>query len=400
VSVSSDIYFNPWDESFRADPYPYYKPLMVSPPRLLNTFVPMALIARYSDVVDALRNHEDFSSAQPTTLRTEDRVKLFGDAPRLLFCDPPVHTRLRSLVSKAFTPRMSRVLEERIRQITNNLLDKVEEKGAFDVMIDLAEPLPVMIIAEMLGIPSERYVTFKHWSDRIVEAHNTPPGMPLPEKVIESFIALRTYLVNEIEKRRGSTGSDLIGGLVAARDQGEKLTEEELIHFVVLLLLAGNETTTNLIGNGLLALGRHPDQLEQLRSEPSLMGPAIEEMLRYDGPVQSVMRHPKRDIEFAGVSIKANTLVFVILAAANRDPAKFPDPDTFQITRDPNQHVAFGDGIHYCLGRSLGYLEGTIAIGSVLERFPRLRLANTTATLRYKGSYFLRGLSSLPMLID
>jgi len=211
---------------------------------------------------------------------------------------------------------------------------------------------------------------------------------------------LRAFFIEEIERRRREPGDDLVSALVSARDDADALTEEELIAFVVLLLMAGNETTTNLIGNGMLALGRNPDQLELLRKHPELTPRAIEEMLRYDCPVQSAARYPKHDVVVDGVEIKVNTPTFIIVAAANRDPEKFDHPERFDITREPNEHLAFGDGIHYCLGASLARMEGAIAISAALQTFPRLRLSDPDAPLTYKGSYFLRGLSSLTMAVD
>ncbi len=394
-----EFYFNPWDEKFRADPYPYYGPLLAGPPRLLNLFVPMALVARYADASAILRDHERFLSLPPRTPFIEERLQIFGSAPRVVFSDPPVHTRLRRLVSRAFTPRRIRDLEPRIREITKELLDRAVAKGEFEVMADLANPLPVMVIAEMLGVPPEDYEMFKRLSDAVVESDNTPPGTPIPDYIRQSFAQLRAYFVAEIEKRRRNPSQDLVSVLVA-QEEADALTEQELIAFVVLLLLAGNETTTNLIGNGMLALGRHPDQMERLRRGPSLMPRAIEEMLRYDCPVQSTVRHPKVDVEVGGMTIAAKTFTFIIVAAANRDPAHFPNPETFDITRDPNDHLAFGEGIHYCIGAPLARMEGAIAIASVLERFPHLRLTDPDAPLSYKGSYFLRGLASLNMSLD
>ncbi|HVA67723.1 MAG TPA: cytochrome P450, partial [Candidatus Binataceae bacterium] len=300
----------------------------------------------------------------------------------------------------AFTPRRIRDLEPKIREFTTRLLDRAKSQGGIEVMADLANPLPVMVIAEMLGVAHDHYAMFKQWSDVIVEVDNTPPGMPLPDKIRETVANLRGYFTEEIERRRANPGDDLISVLVAANEDSEEtLSAGELLAFVILLLLAGNETTTNLIGNGMLALTRNPGQLNRLRREPGLIPSAIEEMLRYDCPVQSTMRHIRQDVEIAGTKVAANTPVFVILAAANRDPAKFKSPDVFDIGREPNEHLAFGDGIHFCLGAALARLEGSIAINALLERFPKLRPANPEAPLTYKGSYFLRGLASLPMEI-
>jgi cytochrome P450 len=221
----------------------------------------------------------------------------------------------------------------------------------------------------------------------------------MPPHVTGAFAKMREYFKGEIERRRLNPGTDLVSALVAAHAESEALSVDELLALVILLLLAGNETTTNLIGNGMLALGRHPAQMSLIRKEPALLNRAIEEVLRYDGPVQSTGRYAKEDAEVGGTRIAKGTMAFVILAAANRDPAQFANPEKFDITRSPNDHVAFGEGIHFCIGAPLARMEGAIAIGSALDRFPNLRLADPAAPLEYKGSYFLRGLASLKMLI-
>ncbi|MGH7840498.1 MAG: cytochrome P450 [Candidatus Binataceae bacterium] len=393
--MSDEIYFNPWDEAFRANPYPHYQAFIGRPPQLLNMFFPVALIGSYADAVAILHDPVRFSS----DTRSMDRIEVFGDAPRLLFSDPPTHTRLRKLVSRAFTPRRISDLEPKIREFTAGLLDRAAARGEFELMADLAVPLPVMVIAEMLGVPPADYEKFKAWSDAIIDSDNTMPGTPLPPAVSEAFEALQQFFIGEIAKRRRRPGPDLVSALVAARDENDALTEEELIAFVILLLLAGNETTTNLIGNGTLALMRHPAQLERLRREPNLMARALEEMLRYDPAAQSTVRVTKEDVVVNGVEIKAESAVFVVVAAANRDPAQFANPEAFDITRDPNDHLAFGDGIHFCLGAALARLEGLIAFGAMFERFPHLCLADQAAEPKYKGSYFLRGLADLRLAI-
>jgi cytochrome P450 len=393
--METKVYFNPWDEAFRANPYPHYRALSGQPPHLIDLFFPAALIGRYADGVAILRDPERFSS----DTRTMDRIEVFGDAPRLLFSDPPTHTRLRKLVSRAFTPKRIKDLEPKIREFTAALLDRAAAKGEFELMADIAVPLPVMVIAEMLGVPPADYERFKEWSNEIIESDNTMPGVPLPPSVSAAFQALRAFFIGEIAKRRQNPGPDLVSALVAARDEADALTEEEMIAFAILLLLAGNETTTNLIGNGTLALMRHPEQLAMLRKDATLLPRAIEEMLRYDPPAQSTIRVTKADALIGGVEIKAASAVFVVLAAINRDPAQFPDPERFDITRDPNDHLAFGDGIHFCLGAALARLEALIVFGAMLERFPRLRLAEPAADVKYKGSYFLRGLAALRLAI-
>jgi cytochrome P450 len=399
TQASQDFYFNPWDENFRANPYPHYRPLLAGPPRVLEMGFKFALAARYDDVRAILSDHATFSSVQPTGVGFDEQNKVFGEAPTMLGSDPPTQTRLRRLVSRDFTPRRIRELEPRIREIAKNLIDDAERKGEFDVMADLANPLPVMVISDLLGVPHEDYHQFKNWSDKIVEADNTLPGVPMPDEIKLAFTELREYFVAEIARRRKNPGTDLVSALVAAHDEAEALNADELLQFLVLLLLAGNETTTNLIGNGMLALGRNPGAMAALRSKPELMRGAIEEMLRYDGPVQSTFRTATRDTTISGTPITAGMGVFVITAAANRDPAKFKDPEKFDITRESNEHMAFGDGIHFCIGAPLARMEGSIAIGAALERFPHLRLKNPDAPLTYKGSYFLRGLSRLDMAV-
>jgi cytochrome P450 len=358
-----------------------------------------ALAARYADVRAVLTDHGTFSSVPPPGILYDEQAKAFGDTPTMLGSDPPTQTRLRRLVSRDFTPRRIRELEPRIREIAKNLIDAAERKGEFDAMADLANPLPVMVISELLGVPREEYQRFKNWSDKIIEADNTLPGMPIPGEIKNAFTELKAYFSDEIVRRRKSPGPDLVSALVAAHDEAEALNADELIQFLMLLLLAGNETTTNLIGNGMLALGRNPDSMAALRAKPDLMRGAIEEMLRYDGPVQATFRTATKDTVVGGTPITAGMGAFVIIAAANRDPAQFRDPEKFDIARESNDHVAFGDGIHFCIGAPLARMEGSIAIGSALERFPHLRLKNPDAPLTYKGSYFLRGLSRLDMAL-
>ncbi|HXW83548.1 MAG TPA: cytochrome P450 [Candidatus Binataceae bacterium] len=395
--MADDFYFNPYDENFRANPYPHYTALLSGPPRTMDFGMPLGLVARYADVRAVLTDHETFSSRPPEGPLFQQQNDLFGNAASMLSSDPPVHTRLRRLVARDFTPRRIGALEPRIREIAHSLLDRAQARGHFDVIADLATPLPVMVIAQLLGVPPENYEQFKDWSDRIIESDNVGPGMQMPQEIKDAFRSLSEYFGAEIDRRRREPGGDLISALVAAHDQSEALSADELLQFVILLLLAGNETTTNLIGNGSLALALNPAEAARLRKDPSLMKSAIEEMLRYDGPVQATFRTANRDVEVGGTKFERGTGVFVVLAAANRDPAQFPEPERFDIARQPNEHFAFGDGIHFCIGAPLARLEGAIAFTAMLERFGAPRLKSPDMQLSYKGSYALRGLSQLEL---
>jgi cytochrome P450 len=390
----TDFYFNPFDPDFRANPYPHFPALLDGPPRQLNLFMPTTLIARYDDVVGVLHDHERFTVRRPE-IPFRERIDPFGGAPTILTADPPVHSRLRKLVSKAFTPRRVRELEPRVREITNELLNGVTVSSEFEAMAALANPLPVIVIAEMLGVSAGDHTQFKQWSNDMISSFGQEMAAGPSPAGIAAKDELRRYLAEAIEQRSASPADDLISALIAARDESDALSEDELLAFVVLLLLAGNETTTNLIGNGLLALSRHPEQQQRLRDNRELIPKAIEEMLRYDPPVQMTVRIPTATTNVGGTELAAGSLAFVLLAAANRDPAHFPHPENFDVGREPNEHVSFGEGIHFCLGAPLARLEGAIAIESMLEKFPRLQLANPSAKLEYRGSMALRGLSEL-----
>jgi cytochrome P450 len=393
--AQADFYFNPFDPDFRANPYPHFPALLDGPPRQLDLFMPTTLIARYDDVVAVLHDHERFTVRRPE-IPFRQRIDPFGGAPTILTADPPVHSRLRRLVSKAFTPRRVRELEPRVREITNDLLSRATDSTEFEAMAALANPLPVIVIAELLGVSPDDHAQFKQWSNDMINSfgqENIVSGPP-PEG-IAARNELRRYLADAIKQRSANPADDLISALITARDESDALSEDELLAFVVLLLLAGNETTTNLIGNGLLALCNHPDQQQRLRENRELIPKAIEEMLRYDPPVQMTVRIPYEPVNVGGTDIPPGSLAFIVLAAANRDPAHFPNPERFDVARDPNEHVAFGEGIHFCLGAPLARLEGAIAIESMLDKFLHLQLANPQAKLEYRGSMALRGLSEL-----
>jgi cytochrome P450 len=400
-------YYNPWDAEFVRDPIRFYRPLISRPPMLLERGElppslrlgslpdkPVVLIARYDDVLTVMRDAARFSTRRPPrpdgAPAAESGLKFYG-AANLLFSDPPVHTRLRRLVTRAFGPPRIRAMAPAIKSIVKEMVDAVEAKGEFEVMADLAWPLPMAVIASMLGVTPEFYDEFRRLSVLVINADSNSRGGSYPPETREAVIKLRAYVSGEIEKRRDSQADDLISFLVRAQEQAETLSGPEVLAFVLLLLLAGSETTTNLIGNGLQLMVEHPDQFELVKRRPELWPSAIEEILRFEPPVHAVNRYATCDTEVGGVAIPQGSLLHVLLAAANYDPSRFPAPERFDITRDPNDHVSFGEGIHFCLGAGLSRLEGEIVFPYLLERFPRLRAAEPGAPRNYSenASYFI-----------
>jgi len=397
--MTEEAAYNPFDPDFLANPYPHFIPLLKGPPQRWNIGFNAYLAARYQDVVAVTRNHSAFSSVMPPwpgVLESDP----FGGAPTMVFSDPPVHTRLRRLVARDFGPKRIAEMAPRIRKITRRCLDESSNGSRIEAMDALANRLPVEIIAEMLGIPPEYQSRFREWSDAAIASGNTMPGQLIDPEITSKVQALRGYLASEIERRRARPGADLIGALVAAHDTAEALSDDELLAFCVLLLIAGNETTTNLIGNGLLALAHFPEQFARMRADRSLIPSAVEEMLRYDSPVQSLVRFATKDTEVGGTAIEKGAMVQVMFAAANRDPLQFPEPKRFDVSRAPNDHVAFGEGIHFCLGAPLARLEAKIAFEEIADRFSAIALADPNAKLGYRGSFVTRGLRELPLIVE
>ncbi len=312
----------------------------------------------------------------------------------MLFNDPPRHTRLRQLASAAFKPKVVEALRGRIEQATDALLDEIPEGGEFDLMSTLSQPLPVRVICDVLGLPPEDFGTTKAWSDAlaiIVEPVTRRAQREAADRAAQEMVAyLRAHLARH---RAGRIDDDLLGVLIKAQDDDGAISEDELLGNLVLLFIAGHETTTNLIGNGMLTLLRHPDELARLRADPALMPTAIEEMLRFEGSVNVIARHTIEPYAVGDVEIPPGETIFFLASAANRDPAAFADPDRFDVGRSPNPHVGFGAGIHYCIGAPLARLEAQVAFARTLERFPNLSL--TDAAARWRPMINLRGLEAL-----
>jgi cytochrome P450 len=359
-------------------------------------------LTRYRDVHDALRDPRFSVERMRATIIREnvERLPAFIQQAAqglrsMLTMDPPDHTRVRKLVNKAFTPRRIESLRHHIETIVDELLAPVMDAGQMDVIDALAAPLPAIVIAELLGVPPEDHRQFKTWASEIVATLGQPTIGARRAAAAPAIQKLFGYLSEIIADRRKEPRDDLISAMVQAQEENDALTDTELLATSNLLLIAGHETTTNLIGNGLLALLREPDELERLRGDGSLLPTAIEELLRYDGPVQATVRVATEDLEIDGNEIDAGSLVLVGIGAANHDPAVFNEPERLDIGRDPNPHLAFGFGAHFCLGAPLARLEGEIAFRVLLERFPNLALA--TEAPQYRSNPVLRGLVSLPV---
>jgi cytochrome P450 len=349
-------------DEVRRDPFPLYERMRASSP----LHVPAAglwMVFGYDQVKRVLTDHDAFSSSI-------SRTRGHG-FEWLLFMDPPRHTELRALILKAFTPRSIAALEPRIRELSRGLLDRVN--GELDLVADFAAPLPAMVIAEMIGIPPADWPRLERWSAAIMGLADTITGTPEEAAAASDRFAavdadMRDYLDGLVRARRAAAADDLLSRLV-------DLSFDETVRFVQLLLAAGTETTTNLIDNAIVCLLDHPDQLAALRARPDLLPRAIEEVLRFRSPAQAMLRTPHRDVELSGTVLPAGELVLALIGSANRDPAHFPDAGRFDITRDPNPHLAFGHGIHFCLGAALSRLEARVALGDLLARFARIEHA-------------------------
>ena len=391
------VNYNPLLPRVRRDPYPTYRALRRRDPVHRSLLLDTWVLARHQDVSFVLR--DDRFSVERERWRG---FQLLAPAPRvasMLVVDPPYHTRLRGLVSRAFTPRTVERLRPRIEAIVDEALERGAARGGMELVEELAYPLPVTVIAELLGVPAEDWPRFRAWSAALVASLD--PMSARDDRSVAAMLeareALGAYLSEVIALRRREPGEDLISGLLSVEESGEGLSHLELVVMANLLLVAGHETTVNLIGNGVLALLRHPEQLALLRERPEIVGSAVEELLRWDSPVQLTARVALQPVELGGQLVEPGELVLALLGSANRDGDQFCDPDRLDLTRDPNPHLSFGRGIHFCLGAPLARLEAQIAIGALVSRFPRLRLAGA---VRRRPTVTLRGLSRLPLLLS
>jgi cytochrome P450 len=387
--------------AFTPDPYPEYHRLRQAGPVQFVASAGSWLVTGHAAATAILKDLR-FGKANPA-LRGDAAAQLpepvqhlFGTIQHwMLAQDPPEHTRLRSLSGTAFTPKVIEGLRPHIREIAERLLDEAAGKGHMDLIAEFAYPLPVTVIAELLGVPVEDRDKFRAWSSAVAGTADAAESL---EKFLNAGAGMQqisAYLREIIAQRRQEPRHDLLSAMIAARDEGRQFSEDELVATAVLLLVAGHETTVNLIGNGTLALLTHPEEQRRLLEQPDLIQPAVEELLRFDSPVQAVRRVAREDVTMGEQTIRAGQPLSVMLGAANRDPAVFAEPDRLDIARTPNPHLAFSSGIHFCLGAPLARLEGQIALATLCRRFPNLALA--TDHLDRRKSVVFRSLNALPV---
>ena len=391
------------DPEVLADPYPLYARLRSEDPVHWDPFLHAWIVTRYADVLTVLHDYSADRTPTPDQLAEMGLAELSPIAAvmvkQMLFLDAPAHTRLRGLASTAFTPRRVEILRGHIQQIADGLIDRVAGAGRMDVIADFASPLPAIVTAEMLGVPTDDHERLKNWSADFAEMlGNFQHNPDRVARVLRSVEEMTAYFRDAIAELRGRPREGLIHSLMTAQVDGDRLSDEEVIANCIVTMVGGQETTTNLIGNGLLALLRHPEELARLRGDPSLTPSAVEELLRYESPSQHTARMAPSDRELGGKEIRKRQAVIAVMGAANRDPERFPDPDRLDLSRPSNRHVAFGWAAHFCFGAPLARLEGQIAFDTLLRRLPGLR--REEGPLVWRENLGLRGLTALAVSFE
>ncbi|MGO9056626.1 MAG: cytochrome P450 [Candidatus Binataceae bacterium] len=390
-AVPSSIY-DPVDPACQPDPVLYYKALLAAPPVQVDRGLLTTLVSRYAQVVEVLRDHKRFSSIVPQGPGTE-RYPLFG-AQNFTFTDPPVHTRLRRLVAPSFAPRKIEAQEQQVRVSLDQLYAEMESKGEVEFVSEFANRLPMMTVGKMLDWPEGEFDFLRGLVVYLFEQAKLKPGEPMPPAILKEFALQRDYFSRMIEARRRHPGQDVISSIVSAHDEKGAVSFEELLGLVTTIVLGGVPTTAELLTFLVYEMLNHPDQLELLLSNPDLAAGAVEETLRFDPPVTMTPRFALVDTEIGGVRIPAGTAVWPVMGAANRDPEQFKDPDIYDITRAPNDHLAFGEGVHFCIGNPTARLQGRLVAASIFHRFPRMRIVSGFIPT-YRGTAMSRSMAQL-----
>ena len=388
------------DPEVLANPYPLYRQLQDEAPVYWDAFLHAWVVTRYADVVKVLQEFSADRTPTPEQLSAMGLARINPIAQvmvkQMLFMDAPAHTRLRGLCSAAFTPRRVEALRTHIQEIVDSLIDAVYQRGRMDLLADLANPLPAIVTAELMGLPTSDHRMLKGWSADFAEMLGNFQHNPNRiARVLQTVEDMTNYFLRAVREQSVKPGNGLVNALVHAEVNGSRLSEEEIVANCIVTMVGGQETTTNLIGSGILTLLRHPAELERLRSNSALIPSAVEELLRYESPSQHTGRIAPRDFEMGGKTIRKGQATIAVMAAANRDPQRFPDPDCLDLERKDNRHVAFGYGAHFCFGAPLARMEGQIAFETILRRFPNLALDPGPLTWRYNLG--LRGLVALPL---
>ncbi len=403
VVSAQSLRFNLFDSKFNANPYPTYHRLREEDPVHRYLIGGDWIVTRYADVKAVLKSGCVRTDDRPKSIQERKKYLLhkeknldilaYTTSRFLFYMNPPDHTRLRGLVGKGFSSIVVERMRPHIQEIVDELLDKVRQKGSMDIVAELASPLSVSVISKLLGIPKEAQQQLHQWTNVLSRILDPLVSLKEYEAMNQATEEIQEYLRTLIAEREKEPQEDFISNLIAAKDQSDRLSQKELLAICTLLFGAGEETTGNTIGNGMLALLQHPNQMEQLKREPTMIQSAVEEVIRYDSAIQMLTRIATDNLEIGNQTIKAGEKIVLCLGAANRDPAQFPNPDELNINREQNHHLAFADGIHYCLGAALARVETQIAINTLIQTFPDLKLASNK--LEWKKSIVIRGLKSL-----